>query len=88
MCMVRSASSPFMPTGKPPAVTAGPRRKAVKVPGMTTIPSTMLWPSRANRNWNTVSSLRISWNQVRVSVRGSSIAPTLPTSGSRNQGTA
>jgi hypothetical protein len=90
MCIVTSASSPFIPTGKPPASSTGPRRMAVNVPGMTVIPSTMLWPSRANRNWNwnTVSRRRMWWNQVMWSVRGSSIAPTQPISGSSNQGTA
>ena len=85
--MVRSASSPFMPTGKPPAMTAGSRRKAVKVPGMTMMPSTMLCPSRMNLNWNSVSRARMRWNQVTVSVLGSSIAPTQPMRGSRNHGT-
>ena len=85
--MVRSVSSPFIRTGNPPTATAGPRRKTVNVPGMTTMPSTTLWPSRANRNWNSASRVRIRWNQVTVSGRGSSIAPTMPISGSRNQGT-
>ena len=54
---------------------------------MTTTPSTRLWPSRANRNWNWASSARSRWNQVALSVRGSSMAPTEPITGSSNQGT-
>ena len=85
--MVRSLSSPFMPTGKPPQARAGPRRNAVNVPGMTTTPSTRLWPSRANRNWNSTSRARSRWNQVTLSSRGSCMAPTMPITGSRNHGT-
>jgi hypothetical protein len=77
-----------MPTGNPPAASAGPRRNAVNVPGITTMPSTRLWPSRTNLNWNIASSTRSRWNQLTTSVLGSSMAPTHPIRGSRNQGTA
>ena len=84
--MVRSVSSPFIRTGNPPAAAAGARRNTVNGPGMTTTPSTTLCASRANRNWNSASSVRMRWNQVTVSVLGSSMAPTMPMSGSRNHG--
>lgn len=77
-----------MPETMPPSSTTAARRNAWNVPGMVVRPPTTCWPTRTRPNWNRHSIARSRWNQLDPPGSGIIRAPTAPTAGSANQGTA